>query len=238
MKKTLLLLCLLITVLFSIKAQVIFDPATYDPGNLPAGMTIVEIEGVNYCKIVLNAWESYISVEPVEVMDYHTDFTTAAKYSVGTSGFDISEINIFLKLANADFSLEIAAQGNASSTEFTEYTIPISATGTAERIQVAGQETSSGNWAALVGDTLWIGTVSLELTDREQLRIYPNPVNTELNLVCAEAIERIQIISITGAVVLNITNVDIINVAELADGLYMIKVQTNNGNYFDTFIKE
>ncbi len=247
MKKNLLLSCLLITALFTLKAQVIFDPATYDPGNLPAGMTIVEIEGVNYCQIILNAWESYISVDAVEAEEFHTDFTTTAKYSVGTSGFDISEINTFLKLANADFSVEIGSLGSASSAEFIEYTVPIAETGTVERIQVAGQETTG--WSALVGDTLWIGTVSfvgddpggpdnLELTDREQFRIYPNPVNDELNLFCAEEIESIQIINIAGTVVRNITDVDLIHVADLTNGLYMIKVQTNSGVYSDTFIKE
>ncbi len=105
-------------------------------------MSIVEIEEAQYCQIILNGWNSYILIDPVEAADYHTDFTTMAKFSIGaTDTLTIEQINTFLKLANADFSVEIAAADNSSISEFTQYTIPIATLGTIERIQVAGQET-------------------------------------------------------------------------------------------------
>ncbi len=249
MKKKLLLLCFLITSLSYTKAQVVFDPATYDPVNLPAGMSIVDIGGTSYCQIVLNGWQSYIEVDPVEVTEEYTDFTVMAKYAVGpdNGGYTIEEINTFLKLANGDFSVEIGAQGSASSADFTEYTIPITETGTAERFQMAGQETTSGSWAALVGDTLWVGAVTLngaeepdkvELNTGNQFRIYPNPANSVLNILCAEPVERIQIISITGTVVMTALNVESINLIDLKSGIYMIKIETGNQVFSSTFVKE
>lgn len=249
MKKNLLFLFLLAASLSFVKAQVVFDPATYDPGSLPAGMSIVDIGGTSYCQIVLDGWNSYIEVDPVEVTEEHTDFTVMAKYAVGSDngGYTIDEINTFLKLANDDFSIEIGAQGSASSADFTEYTIPIAATGTASRFQMAGQETTSGSWAALVGDTLWVGAVTLngaegpnrvELNTGNQFRIYPNPVTTELNIVCNDAIESIQIINIAGTVVQDIKGVNLIDITNLKSGLYIIKVQTNSGIYSDKFMKK
>jgi hypothetical protein len=79
---------------------------------------------------------------------------------------------------------------------------------------------------------------SVELTNGEQFRIYPNPVANELNIVCPETVERIQIISITGTMMLNTSNVGIVNVADLKPGLYMVKVQTRSDVYTDTFVKE
>lgn len=52
--------------------------------------------------------ESYISVVTIETDKYHTDFTTTAKYGAGVAGFNITEINTFLKLVNADFLLKLA----------------------------------------------------------------------------------------------------------------------------------
>ena len=112
---------------------------------------------------------------------------------------------------------------------------------------MAGQETTSGSWAALVGDTLWVGAVTLngaegpnrvELNTGNQFRIYPNPVTTELNIVCNDAIESIQIINIAGTVVQDIKGVNLIDITNLKSGLYIIKVQTNSGIYSDKFMKK
>jgi len=250
MKEKLLFLCLLTASFSFVKAQVVFDPATYDPGNLPAGMSIVDIEGTSYCRIVLNGWNSYIEVDPVEVTEEHTDFTVTAKYAVGADngGYTTDEINTFFKLANDDFSLEIGAAGSASSTDLIEYTIPIAETGTASRFQMAGQETTSGNWDAMVGDTLWVGVVTLngaeegpnkvELNTGNQFKIYPNPATAELNIVCNDVIESIQIINATGTVVQDIKGVSLIDVTDLKSGLYVIKVQTNSGIFSDKFMKK
>jgi hypothetical protein len=139
-------------------AQVVFDPATYS-GAMPAGMSIVNVDGTDYLQVILNGWSSSLPLDPV-VIKRSTSFTCEAKYAVGTSGVEITSINTFLKLANSNFSVEIGAAGAASSSSFISYSVNITHQDTIANLQVAGQETGNG-WPALVGDTLWVGKVTV-----------------------------------------------------------------------------
>lgn len=115
-----------------------------------------------YVQFVLNGWQSFIEIPEYTVPEEATHFTAMAKYAVGpgNGGFALGQINIFLKLANSDFSVEIGARGSSSSAEFIEYSVPIDTTGVAtSRFQVAGQETRG--WGALTGDTLWVGAITV-----------------------------------------------------------------------------
>ena len=158
MRKTLLALWLLLCTLVTTNAQVVFDPDTYNPADLPTGMSIVDIEGTNYLQVVLDGWNSFLALDPVTVSQA-THFTCMAKYAVGTSGYTLDQINTFLKLANGDFSVEIGAAGAASSATFIEYTVDVTNQGTIANLQVAGQETVG--WSAVIGDTLWVGKVTV-----------------------------------------------------------------------------
>lgn len=158
MKKNVFLICLLFGMLSGINAQVVFDPATYEPDSLPDGMTIVDIEGTPYLQVILNGWSSSLALNPVEITA-STHFSTVAKYAVGTSGYELSNINTFLKLANGDYSVQIGAAGAASSATFAEYSVNIENQGTIANFQVAGQERTG--WTPVVGDTLWVGAVTV-----------------------------------------------------------------------------
>ena len=142
------------------EADVVFDPATYDPDLLPDGMEVVDVEGTKYCKIALKGWGSAITVDPFVVnAGVYTHMTVTAKYEVGTSGYALSNINTFLKLANAANNVEVVVGGHASSATFKEYKADIKTEGTVEMFQVAGQEKTG--WSAVTGDTLWVGKVKL-----------------------------------------------------------------------------
>ncbi len=143
----------------NVEPGVVFDPAQYDPVELPAGMEIVSLGGTKYLQAILNGWSSFIPVDPIDATDANTHFSTDVKYAVGTSGFPLDKINTFLKLATADWT-ELAASGTASSAEFKKYTVEIAAKGKVAVFQFAGQETT--NWSAVTGDTLWIGKVFFE----------------------------------------------------------------------------
>lgn len=142
------------------EADVVFDPATYDPDLLPDGMEVVDVEGTKYCKIALKGWGSAITVDPFVVnAGVYTHMTVTAKYEVGTSGYALSNINTFLKLANAANNVEVVVGGHASSATFKEYKADIKTAGTVEMFQVAGQEKTG--WSAVTGDTLWVSKVKL-----------------------------------------------------------------------------
>jgi hypothetical protein len=206
-----------------------------------------------------------------------TSFSAMAKYAVGedNGGYTIDQINVFLKLANADFDVEIGAAGAAASADFTEYSVDIATADTAARLQVAGQETTG--WGALVSDTLWVGAVTvhtdagdsvifdpetydastlpegvtivaiggdddgpnaLNSLTTQEISVYPNPAQSVLTVKGVQNIAEINVISLTGANVMTVQNSDIINVENLTEGLYLIKVQTGNETLTTTFIKQ
>jgi hypothetical protein len=159
MKNTLLLLLFFLVASIRLDAQqVVFDPATYDAGSLPAGMTIVDIGGTAYLQVVLAGWNSYFSVEPVVIADHYTNFNCMVKYAVGTSGFALSGINTFLKVSTPG-GVEQAASGAASTANFAERSVALAVKDTIGIVQIAGQETTG--WSAVSGDTLWLGAITL-----------------------------------------------------------------------------
>ncbi len=152
----------LIALLFGMaQAQVIFDPAVYPSENLSTGMSIVDIDGTAYLKVVTNAWNtSIIMAEDITIAPGHTRFTTEVKYEVGTSGFTLDQINTWFKLANADLD-DVVIKGQASTTEFNEFIIEdIPEGAVVHTLQFTGQE--SVGWSAVTGDTMYIGRVTVE----------------------------------------------------------------------------
>jgi hypothetical protein len=159
MKNTLLILSFLMIALFRIDAQqVVWDPAQQDPATLPAGMTIVNIDGTDYLQVILDGWNSSFNIEPVVIADHYTHFNCEVKYAVGTSGFAITGINTFLKVSTPS-GVEQAANGAASTAAFAERAVALAVKDTIGIVQIAGQETTG--WSAVAGDTLWVGKITL-----------------------------------------------------------------------------
>lgn len=80
--------------------------------------------------------------------------------------------------------------------------------------------------------------VGIEPALTQEFKIFPNPATSVLNIVTAGAIQNVQVISITGAVMMNMNNVDQIDLSGLKAGLYMIKVSTESDVYSTTFVRE
>jgi hypothetical protein len=311
----------------TVESGVVFDPAQYDPDELPEGMEIVSLGGTKYLQALLNGWSSVLPVDPVNASALYTHFSTDVKYAVGSSGFELSNINTFLKLTTAD-GTELGAADTASSAEFKKYSVAIPTQGLVANFQFAGQEKTG--WTAVTGDTMWIGktffedmvaptapgnltatvdssTVTLtwdKSTDNarvsgyvisqdetvldtvtaktfevtgladgtytfsvvafdasgnhstastvdatvvptavqsqtsEKIKVYPNPVTSTLWVNRVQDIVEINVINITGTIVRTVHNTNTVDVADLREGLYLIRVKTPTGVYATTFIKE
>ncbi len=311
----------------TVEPEVVFDPTQYDPDELPASMEIVSLGGTKYLQAILNGWSSILPVDPVNASALYTHFSTYAKYAVGSSGFELGNINTFLKLTTAE-GTELAASGSASSAEFKKYSVAIPTQGLVANFQFAGQEKTG--WTAVTGDTLWIGktffedmvaptapgnltatvdssTVTLtwdKSTDNarvsgyiisqdetvldtvtaktfevtgladgtytfsvvaidasgnhstaskadatigptavqsqtaEKIIVYPNPVTSTLWVNRVQDVVEINVINITGTIVRTVHNKNTVDVADLREGLYLIRVKTPTGVYATTFIKE
>jgi hypothetical protein len=76
--------------------------------------------------------------------------------------------------------------------------------------------------------------------ETEKITLYPNPVNSVLNIKYHGTIKNIQLISITGICILNerinASETDL-NIESLNPGIYLVKIKTNNGILFRRIIK-
>jgi len=72
-----------------------------------------------------------------------------------------------------------------------------------------------------------------------QIRLYPNPSSSQLNITSSEALEKISIIDLTGKTIRTIVNPsNSIDVSELSKGLYFLQVHSKNGISNKRFVKE
>lgn len=67
--------------------------------------------------------------------------------------------------------------------------------------------------------------------------IFPNPVNNELYIQTNGKINSVKIYDLKGNLITEGTE-KIINVVDFSEGLYILKIETNNGVYTKKFIKE
>ncbi|MEG1572484.1 MAG: T9SS type A sorting domain-containing protein, partial [Bacteroidales bacterium] len=78
-----------------------------------------------------------------------------------------------------------------------------------------------------------IQKLAIDQTDKVSVQIYPNPVRTQLNIKSTSAIKQITIYTLSGQIVLQEEGqnqeMQSISVTSLAQGLYILQIQTQNG---------
>lgn len=93
--------------------------------------------------------------------------------------------------------------------------------------------TSNGDGSHQIDQTGIDGIANLRFS------IYPNPTTDRLNIECGEVITRVEILDMTGRTVLSQNgNVNSISTQALAEGVYMLRVISNNGVSAQKFVKE
>jgi len=98
-------------------------------------------------------------------------------------------------------------------------------------IQVDDVVYSTASWTSIDTQASFsTNCASLGVNDYElnAITIYPNPVNNTLNIQLEETLEKIELYSALGRKVLESTNSSV-NVSNLASGIYLLKVYTQNG---------
>ncbi len=79
-----------------------------------------------------------------------------------------------------------------------------------------------------------------EISKDNPLRVYPNPAQTKLNIVLKSGLlqNEIEIYNLLGLLIIKTTNAQIINVASLTAGFYVIKVKLDDTFFTTKFMKE
>lgn len=82
------------------------------------------------------------------------------------------------------------------------------------------------------------GTASIQQNEKVNIAIYPNPVKNNISITLDDTIKRGEIYDCLGKKIKDI-KADIIDVSKLKAGIYLLKIETNNGKIgFKKFVKE
>ena len=81
------------------------------------------------------------------------------------------------------------------------------------------------------------GIVGVETLNQNTWSVYPNPVQDQLFIETQENINQINIFDATGKQLKNSFNANSINLVDLPNGLYLIKIETENGIGIQSFVK-
>jgi hypothetical protein len=190
-------------------------------------------------------------------------FTTSGKLQVNTVNIDVvfSASPTFADIDN-DGDLDLYAGDNNGNVQFFTNTNGVFATPT--NLQAGGANIDAGSDAAPIfadidgdGDLdLYVGnrvgkitfyeniapiTVGIKEVASQNVSIYPNPVKNNLFIELEnQEVTSINIIDFSGKVVQVITNTDTTNidVSDLPQGIYVLKLSTENGILTNKFIKQ
>lgn len=138
--------------------------------------------------------------------------------------------------SNSLTSLNIANGNNSNITYFDIRSNPNLTCITVDNVSY-----SNTNWTSIDQqssfNTNCPGFVGVNETTVSELKLYPNPVQNELFIEVKKG--KIEIIDFSGKIVKTITNPSTksINVFDLYEGIYILKLTTDKGIYINQFIK-
>ena len=146
-------------------------------------------------------------------------------YNPSMQGGQIRVINGIKRVANGDS----VAQGtvlNISVTTNPGYTV--------KSLKVNGASVSTSGYSHTVNADVLIEAEFSSMTDIENVsatatKIYPNPVVDRLNVETEEDVLYIRVYNMYGVEVARIANANVIDLASLAAGNYLVRVQTATG---------
>ena len=104
------------------------------------------------------------------------------------------------------------------------------------RIAFRHYDIQDGYWLVFDDLSVTAGWCGIEETAAANVSLYPNPVTSVLN-VNAEGLQEVNILDINGRTVMT-ANTNTINMANLADGVYFVRVITNNGVATQKIVKK
>ena len=114
--------------------------------------------------------------------------------------------------------------------------------------QFAGQEKVIVKFAftSNYGNNIWVDNINIsnqpagiEENEDNSIAIFPNPAKEVLNITSEKVINQIDVYDVNGKLVKSYTNVNnTINVKDLATGVYMLNITTEDGQVSKKIVKE
>lgn len=142
---------------------------------------------------------------------------------------DIDELRIFYKTSDSGTWTQIGSDYTAEQTSWTPVTLSLP--NPSSTYYIAFEATS--NWARGLNldDVTVDGTLSNDSFTASALKVYPNPVKDILNISYQDTVKTIEVYNLIGQLVASKSinnNEGSIDLSELSQGSYMVKVQFEN----------
>ena len=145
-------------------------------------------------------------------------------------GFQVfaSTHNVIDSFIQQDTLLTVTAQ----SPYWTRYFVSLDSFDLAgETIYLAFRNNSEDQYLLSL-DSIYVGIEhpvnTEELSHLPEVRIFPNPTSQQLNIVTGKTIQKIEILTIGGQLILS-SKTNTVDVSQLAEGVYFIKIYTPTG---------
>lgn len=140
--------------------------------------------------------------------------------------------------ATTDFT-NMVFDGNVANMNFTLKSLDISAFA-GQNIYIAFRHCNSSDvYWMLVDDIEVIAGQHAGISNVTDatVQLYPNPTSNVLN-INAEGVQEVSVIDINGRTVMTEKNVNTVNLSDLANGVYYVRVITNNGVATEKIVKK
>ncbi len=216
----------------------VFENASFD--YLELAFVEVSSDGINYFRFPAHSQtqtatqvDTFATPEPTYLNNF------AGKYygDYGTP-FDLSEIpdNALLNKNNIQFVKVIDVVGSIN---------PVFAT--FDSFGNAVNESFPTPFASCGFDLQAVGVINQQVLANEsfelnnKIAIYPNPANDFINIQSNYLVQKIEIQDLNGRMISNENQNSesiVININELSNGIYLLKIQTEKGVLINKFIKE
>lgn len=141
-------------------------------------------------------------------------------------------------VSEGDFTTTLLPLAEITESEMTERTIDLSAYA-GQNVRIAFVHESEDMFGLLLDEVTVTGTVGIEENNAAQVSIFPNPATSVLN-VNAEGYNTVEIVNLLGQVVYSAnaeSNMQI-NVKDLTNGAYFVRMNGANGTTTQKFIKK
>jgi len=106
-------------------------------------------------------------------------------------------------------------------------------------IFLSGGDDNNYNYILVNGALEVTAPTGIEDRGTSRISVYPNPVKNEIFIKTDSQIKRVEIYSLTGALLLLENNFnEKISVSDLPKGVYMLRIYTDNGLTIEKIVKE
>ena len=212
-----------------------------------SGFNVSEAGVYTQTHTAVNGCDSIVTLTVTELPTVHTDLTLTIceGTSLNFSGFNVSEAGIYTQThtavngcdsivtltvsVNPTFDTTINATINPGET-YAEFGFNESEAGT--YVQNLQTEFGCDSTITLV---LSVNSSLLE-AEIEEISFYPNPTDSKVNF--SQAIEKVEVIDLTGRCVLTFSNVRTINIESLPSGAYYLRLTNDEKTIMQKVIKQ